>query len=38
MRVGNFRNVNLINLQEVESKYTFSLTFEGTVVAGGSAS
>jgi type IV pilus assembly protein PilN len=38
MRVGNFKNVNLINLQEVESKYTFSITFEGTMVAGGSAS
>lgn len=32
MRVGNFKNVNLINLQEAESKYTFSITFEGNLV------
>ena len=32
MKVGNFKNVNLINLQEAESKYTFSITFEGNLV------
>lgn len=35
-RVGNFRNVNLINLQEAESRYAFSITFEGNIVAEGS--
>ena len=34
MRVGNFKNVNLINLQEADNKYTFAITFEGNVVAG----
>ena len=31
-QVGKFRNVNLINVQEAESKYTFSITFEGEIV------
>jgi len=34
-RVGNFKNVNLVNLQEVDSKYSFSITFEGNIVAQG---
>jgi Tfp pilus assembly protein PilN len=34
MRVGNFSNVNLINLQETDNKYSFSITFEGSMVAG----
>jgi Tfp pilus assembly protein PilN len=38
MRVGSFRNVNLINLQEVENRYSFSLTFEGTMVVGATTS
>jgi Tfp pilus assembly protein PilN len=38
MQVGNFRNVNLINLQEVENRYSFSLTFEGTMVVGATTS
>jgi Tfp pilus assembly protein PilN len=33
IQVGNFKNVNLINLQEADSKYTFALTFEGNMVA-----
>ncbi len=33
MRVGDFRNVNLINLQEAENRYSFSITFEGNIVA-----
>jgi Tfp pilus assembly protein PilN len=38
-RVGNFKNVNLVNLQELDSKYSFSITFEGNIVAeSGSAS
>jgi Tfp pilus assembly protein PilN len=32
-RVGNFKNVNLVNLQELDSKYSFSITFEGSIVA-----
>jgi Tfp pilus assembly protein PilN len=31
--VGNFKNVNLVNLQELDSKYSFSITFEGNIVA-----
>ncbi len=27
-QIGKFKNVNLINVQETESKYNFSLTFE----------
>jgi len=34
-RVGNFKNVNLVNLQELDSKYSFSITFEGDIVAQG---
>ena len=34
-RVGNFKNINLVNLQELESKYSFSITFEGNIVAQG---
>jgi Tfp pilus assembly protein PilN len=33
MRIGNFSNVNLINLQETDNKYSFSITFEGSMVA-----
>jgi Tfp pilus assembly protein PilN len=36
-RVGNFKNVNLVNLQELDSKYSFSITFEGNIVAQGDA-
>jgi Tfp pilus assembly protein PilN len=36
-RVGNFKNVNLVNLQEVENRYAFSITFEGSIVAQGSS-
>jgi len=32
-RVGNFKNVNLVNLQELDSRYSFSITFEGNIVA-----
>lgn len=35
VRVGNFRNVNLVNLQEDNNRYTFSITFEGDLMAGG---
>jgi type IV pilus assembly protein PilN len=31
-QVGKFKNVNLINVQEAESKYTFSITFEGEII------
>ncbi len=31
-RVGKFSNVNLMNVQEVDSKYSFSITFEGNLV------
>jgi len=31
--VGNFKNVNLVNLQELDNKYSFSITFEGNIVA-----
>ena len=34
-RVGNFKNVNLVNLQELDSRYSFSFTFEGSIVAPG---
>lgn len=34
VRVGNFRNVNLVNLQEDSNRYTFSITFEGDLMAG----
>lgn len=34
-RVGNFRNVNLVNLMEDNNHYTFSITFEGDLMAGG---
>ena len=34
-RVGNFKNVNLVNLQELDSRYSFSITFEGNIVAQG---
>jgi len=34
-RVGNFKNVNLVNLQELDSKYSFSISFEGNIVAQG---
>jgi Tfp pilus assembly protein PilN len=34
-RVGNFKNVNLVNLQELDSRYSFSITFEGNIVAPG---
>ena len=37
-RVGNFKNVNLVNLQELENKYSFSITFEGNIVAQGDSS
>ncbi len=30
--VGKFRNVNLMNVQEVEAKYSFSITFEGDII------
>src|SRR5437867_4182761 len=30
--IGNFKNVTLINIQEVEAKYSFSITFEGNMV------
>ena len=35
IRVGNFRNVNLVNLQEDNNRYTFSITFEGELMAQG---
>ena len=35
VRVGNFKNVNLVNLQEENNRYTFSITFEGDLMAGG---
>ena len=31
-QVGKFKNVNLINVQESESKYSFSITFEGEII------
>lgn len=34
VRVGNFRNVNLVNLLEDNRHYTFSITFEGDLMAG----
>jgi len=30
--LGKFKNVTLINIQEVEAKYSFSITFEGNMV------
>ena len=38
IRVGNFRNVNLVNLQEDNNRYTFSITFEGDLMAQGAPS
>lgn len=35
IKVGNFRNVNLVNLQEDNNRYTFSITFEGDILAQG---
>jgi len=35
VRVGNFRNVNLVNLQADNNRYTFSITFEGDLIAQG---
>jgi len=35
VRVGNFKNVNLVNLLEENNRYTFSITFEGNLLAGG---
>lgn len=32
-RVGSFKNVNLVNLQELDSKYSFSITFDGNIVS-----
>lgn len=32
--LGKFKNVTLINIQEVDAKYSFSITFEGTMVPG----
>ncbi|MBM3804202.1 MAG: hypothetical protein FJW26_18035 [Acidimicrobiia bacterium] len=34
-RVGHFKNVNLVNLQELDSNYSFSISFEGNIVAQG---
>ena len=36
VRVGNFKNVNLVNLMEDNHHYTFSITFEGDLMAGSS--
>ena len=30
--VGRFKNVNLINVQEIDTKYSFSITFEGNLI------
>jgi Tfp pilus assembly protein PilN len=30
--VGRFKNVNLINVQEIDTKYSFSITFEGSLI------
>ncbi len=30
--LGKFKNVTLMNIQEVETKYSFSITFEGNMV------
>ena len=30
--LGKFRNVTLVNIQEVDSKYAFSITFEGNMI------
>lgn len=30
--LGKFKNVTLINIQEVDAKYAFSITFEGSMV------
>ena len=30
--LGKFKNVTLINIQEVDAKYSFSITFEGNLV------
>src|SRR5262249_9566646 len=29
--LGKFKNVTLVNIQEVDAKYTFSITFEGSM-------
>jgi len=31
-QVGKFKNINLINVQEAESRYSFSITFEGEII------
>ena len=30
--VGKFKNVTLVNIQEVDAKYAFSITFEGSMI------
>jgi Tfp pilus assembly protein PilN len=30
--LGKFKNVTLVNIQEIDAKYTFSITFEGSMV------
>ena len=30
--VGKFKNVTLVNIQEVDAKYAFSITFEGNMI------
>ena len=30
--LGKFKNVTLINIQEIDAKYAFSITFEGSLV------
>jgi type IV pilus assembly protein PilN len=30
--VGRFKNVNLVNVQEIDTKYSFSITFEGNLI------
>jgi Tfp pilus assembly protein PilN len=31
-QLGKFKNVTLVNIQEVDAKYSFSITFEGNMV------
>jgi hypothetical protein len=31
-QIGKFKNINLVNVQETESKYSFSITFEGQML------
>jgi cell division ATPase FtsA len=31
-QIGKFKNINLINVQETESKYSFSITFQGQLL------